>query len=136
MNAIQEGILTKFTKKRLAEREDTKEKLEPLITSEKLMKPKYNRPQLEYWINKFRKLNVKVPEQRKALIDTFVNSIYLYETIRRLLALTIKTALLWQALKMLQVTEKSSDLYCTGAPSKRLENIGFRAFLLCICLCR
>ncbi|MCD7890167.1 MAG: hypothetical protein LUG23_09720, partial [Oscillospiraceae bacterium] len=79
LNAIQQGILTKSTKSRLEELEATKEDLEIRITNEKISKPKISKEFITFWLHRFRKLDVSQKSHRKKLIDTFVNSIYLYD---------------------------------------------------------
>ena len=60
LNAIQMGILTSSTKERLA-------------------KPKMKEEFVRFWLLRFRKLDMTQPEQRQALVDTFINAIYLYD---------------------------------------------------------
>lgn len=79
MNAIQQGILTKTTKSRLEELETIEEDLETKLSIEQLSKPKINREFIEFWLLHFRKLDTKEIEHKRMLIDTFVNSIYLYD---------------------------------------------------------
>ena len=79
LNAIQMGILTKSTKSRLEELEQTKEDLETKIACEKMAKPRITEEQMTFWLHRFRKLDVEKPEHQKMLIDTFVNAIYLYD---------------------------------------------------------
>ncbi|MCD7770546.1 MAG: recombinase family protein [Oscillospiraceae bacterium] len=79
LNAIQQGILTKSTKSRLEELEAAKEDLEIKIANEKISKPKISKEFMIFWLHRFRKLDVSQKSHRKMLIDTFVNSIYLYD---------------------------------------------------------
>ncbi len=34
---------------------------------------------VRFWLLRFRKLDMTQPEQRQALVDTFINAIYLYD---------------------------------------------------------
>ncbi|MCC8195656.1 MAG: recombinase family protein [Ruminococcus sp.] len=79
LNAIQQGILTKSTKSRLEELEAAKEDLEIKIANEKISKPKISEEFMTFWLHRFRKLDVSQKSHRKMLIDTFINSIYLYD---------------------------------------------------------
>ena len=79
LNAIQQGILTKSTKGRLEELEATKEELETKIACEKLAKPKVSAEFMTFWLQRFRKLDVRQKSHRKMLIDTFINAIFLYD---------------------------------------------------------
>ncbi|MBP3891598.1 MAG: recombinase family protein [Solobacterium sp.] len=79
LNAIQQGILTSSTKQRLEELEGRKKELEDNITLDELSKPKLSEEFITFYIQQFRKLDIDNIEHRKALIDTFVNAIYLYD---------------------------------------------------------
>ena len=79
LNAIQAGILTSSTKERLEQLEETKRELEARIAEEKLTKPKVTEDFIRFWLLRFRKLNMNQKDQRQALVDTFINSIYLYD---------------------------------------------------------
>jgi len=79
LNAIQQGILTRSTKERLETLEASKDDLETKIACEKLAKPKLSEDFVRHWLLNFRKLDMTKKEHRKMLIDTFVNSIYLYD---------------------------------------------------------
>ena len=79
LNAIQAGILTSSTKERLEQLEETKRALEARIAEEKLAKPKIKEEFIRFWLMRFRKLDMSLKDQRQALVDTFINSIYLYD---------------------------------------------------------
>ena len=79
LNAIQAGILTSSTKERLEQLEETKRELEARIAEEKLAKPKVTEEFIRFWLLRFRKLDMNQKDQRQALVDTFINSIYLYD---------------------------------------------------------
>ena len=79
LNAIQAGILTSSTKERLEQLEETKRELEARIAEEKLAKPKVTEEFIRFWLLRFRKLDMSLKDQRQALVDTFINSIYLYD---------------------------------------------------------
>ena len=79
LNAIQAGILTSSTKERLERLEETKRELEARIAEEKLAKPKVTEEFSWSWLLRFRKLDMSLKDQRQALVDTFINAIYLYD---------------------------------------------------------
>ena len=79
LNAIQAGILTSSTKERLEQLEETKRELEARIAEEKLAKPKIKEEFIRFWLLRFRKLDMSLKDQRQALVDTFINAIYLYD---------------------------------------------------------
>ena len=78
LNAIQPGILTSSTKERLKQLEETKRELEARIAEEKLAKPKVTEEFIRFWLLRFRKLDMSLKDQRQALVDMFINAIYLY----------------------------------------------------------
>ena len=79
LNAIQMGILTSSTKERLEALEDQRKELQARIAEERLAKPKMKEEFVRFWLLRFRKLDMTQPEQRQALVDTFINAIYLYD---------------------------------------------------------
>jgi hypothetical protein len=79
LNAIQKGVVTSSTQKRLVELEESKDELEVRIIKEEMKKPMLTREQILFWLYKFRNLNVDIREHRQRLIDTFINAVYLYD---------------------------------------------------------
>ena len=79
LNAIQQGIFTRSTKESLDELEASRDELENKIAVEKLTKPRITEEQLRFFLERFRKMDVTRKSQRKMLIDTFVNAIFLYD---------------------------------------------------------
>lgn len=79
LNAIQQGIFTPSTKQRLEELEELKKDIETAIACEKLQRPEITKPNIIHFITKFRDTNIDDLNSKKRLIDSFVNSIYLYD---------------------------------------------------------
>jgi hypothetical protein len=79
LNAIQKGVVTSSTQKRLVELEESKEELEVRIIKKEMKKPTLTREQILFWLYKFRGLDVNLKEHRQRLIDTFINAVYLYD---------------------------------------------------------
>jgi hypothetical protein len=79
LNAIQSGVLTESTKKRLDDLEASKSEIEVKILQEELHKPLLTKKQILFWLHKFRGIDTSVREHRQRLIDTFVNAVYLYD---------------------------------------------------------
>ena len=118
LNAIQAGILTSSTKERLEQLEETKRELEARIAEEKLAKPKVTEEFIRFWLLRFRKLNMNQKDQRQALVDTFINSIYLYDD-KVLITFNYKEGT--QTVTFGEATEvasegNGSDLDCIPAP--------------------
>ena len=120
LNAIQAGILTSSTKERLEQLEETKRELEARIAEEKLAKPKVTEEFIRFWLLRFRKLDMRLKDQRQALVDTFINSIYLYDD-KVLITFNYKEGT--QTITFENVVEATSkgngsDLDCFTAPRK------------------
>ena len=121
LNAIQAGILTSSTKERLEQLEETKRELEARIAEEKLAKPKVTEDFIRFWLLRFRKLNMSQKDQRQALVDTFINAIYLYDD-KVLITFNYKEGT--QTVTFGEATEvasegNGSDLDCFTAPQGR-----------------
>lgn len=126
LNAIQQGILTKSTKARLEELEANKEDLKTRIACEKLAKPRISAEFITFWLQRFRKLDVRQESHRKMLIDTFINAIFLYDD-KVVLTFNYKEGtktITFDDLKTALAEEKiSSDLDCQAAPRQRNPNL-------------
>lgn len=79
LDAIQQGIVTDGTKKRLADFESRKSELEIQIAEEQIRRPVLTREQILYGLTRFRKLDLSAPKGKQILIDSFVNTIYLFD---------------------------------------------------------
>ena len=125
LNAIQAGILTSSTKERLEALEGQKKDLEAKIAEEKLAKPVMKEEFVRFWLLHFRKLDLSQKEQRQALVDTFINAIYLYDD-KMLITFNYKegteTVSFGEATEA-AAKEKSSDMDCLGAPNQENPNL-------------
>ena len=78
-----------------------------------MKKPSFNEDFIRFWLMKFRKLDISLKKQRKALIEIFVNAIFLYDD-RMLITFNYKdgtqTVRFEDTLTTNSVEEKSSDL--------------------------
>ena len=79
MTAIKQGILTPTVKQALDELEQEKADLELAISKEKIERPTLSKEQIKYWICKFRLIDRNNETQVQQLINTFINSIYVYD---------------------------------------------------------
>ena len=79
LNAIQAGILNRSTKERFDQLEAARDELENKIAAEKLAKPRITEEQLRFFLDRFRKLDVRQLSHRRMLIDTFINAVFLYD---------------------------------------------------------
>ena len=133
LNAIQAGILTSSTKERLEQLEETKRELEARIAEEKLAKPKVTEEFIRFWLLRFRKLDMSLKDQRQALVDTFINAIYLYDD-KVLITFNYKegtqTVTFGEAVEVAS-EGNGSDLDCFTAPENAVKSKDFMAFLFC-----
>ena len=118
LNAIQMGILTSSTKERLEALEEQRKELQARIAEERLAKPKMKEEFVRFWLLRFRKLDMTQPEQRQALVDTFINAIYLYDD-KVLITFNYKEGTETVAFGEAVKAEKSSDMSARGAPNKQ-----------------
>jgi len=63
----------------LDELEARKEALNTSILEEELKKPVLTREWIRFWLEKFRKGDVGSTEHQRQIIDTFVNSVYVFD---------------------------------------------------------
>ena len=133
LNAIQQGILTKSTKARLEELENTRDELENKIACEKLAKPKVSAEFMTFWLHRFHKIDVTKREQRQMLINAFINAIFLYDD-KMLITYNYKegtkTITFDDVKKEVSYEASGSDLDCLGAPNKTQEHL-LLGFIYC-----
>ena len=79
LNAIQAGIFNASTKPRLDELEQRKADIELQIIQEEMRHPMLTREDVTYWFCRYRMLDTKRLEERRRLIDGFVNSVIVYD---------------------------------------------------------
>lgn len=80
LNAIEQGVILPTTKERLAELEGEELEVEGLIAKEEMKKPLLTRERIVYWLNSFRSGDIKDMDYQRHIIDTLVNSVYVYDT--------------------------------------------------------
>ena len=70
------------------------------------------------------------PEQRQALVDTFINAVYLYDD-KVLITFNYKEGTETVAFGEAVKAEKSSDMSARGSPDIERQIVRFGVFLLC-----
>ena len=80
LDLMEQGIATASTKDRLLELEEQKQDLEVKIARERAKKPLLTRERIAHWLMTFRGGDVHDPEYQRKVIDTLVNSVYIYDT--------------------------------------------------------
>jgi len=124
LNAIQMGIINASTKQRLDELEERKMDLELQIIQEEMQRPRMSREDVVYWICRFRTLDVSRLEDRQRLVDSFVNSVTIFDDYI-LITFNYK-----EGTTRLSFSDiESSDLSSVGGPVEKPETARFQAFL-------
>jgi len=78
-DAIQQGIITNTTKQRLEELEALKSDIEVKILQTELQQTILTEEKIIFWINRFKGGDIADKAYQRAIIDIFVNAIYLYD---------------------------------------------------------
>ena len=79
MSAIEMGIVTETTKNRMKELEGKKIDLQISISQAEMETQKLTREQVAFWLKNMEKLNLASKMNRQRIINTFLNSIYVYD---------------------------------------------------------
>lgn len=79
MAAIEQGIITPTTKERLEELEENRRNLEGQIAKEEIKKPLLTKERIVYWLESFKRGDIENVEYQRRIIDTLVNSVYIYD---------------------------------------------------------
>lgn len=114
VNAIEKGIIFDSTKERLEKLENNKKELEIIILQEQIAKPYLTKEQIRFGIEKFKKLDISQQEGKQRLIDSFINSIYLYDD-KIIFTFNYKDGTRTVNLNEIE-SVKGSDLKCQSAP--------------------
>ena len=79
MAAIEQGIINPTTKRRMDELTEQKTDLEVRIAREEIQEQILTKEQIEFWLSKMVSLDLASQDNKQRIIDTFVNSIYVYD---------------------------------------------------------
>ena len=125
LNAIQKGVLTSSTKERLEALEKQRDNLKIAVLQAELQKPKYTKEQIVSWIGQFKYGDVNSREYQKRIIDTFVNSLYLFDD-RLVITYNFKGGTETITLKDVEAVY-GSDLKAMSPPLKAPESLRIQA---------
>lgn len=80
VRAMESGAVSDLLISRLQELESQKAELEKSIAQAEIsMGPDLTRDHIEFFLLRFRTMDIDVPEDRKAIVETFINAVYLYD---------------------------------------------------------
>ena len=101
MRAIEQGIITETTKRRLMEAEERKKALLVSISKEEIKRPPITKEHIEFFLRDIRNRIYNTDEQTEIIINTFINAVYLYDD-KLVLTFNFKEG---ENLKKLELTE-------------------------------
>ena len=79
MKAIRQGILTDSTRECLEELEQQRDSLRGSIAQLQLERRKFTKEEIVDWVGRYKDGNINDPDYRREIIDTFVNSVFVYD---------------------------------------------------------
>ena len=111
VNAVQKGFATDTLLKRLGELETEKKNIEESIAKEQLTTSIFTKDHFIMAFHNFRKIDITKQDGKRKIIDTFINSIYLYDDYMKIVYNTNGK----EEVVALEDLE-SSTLFSSGAP--------------------
>ena len=79
LDLAEQGIVTESTRERLIDLEGLKKDLLARIAREENKKPRLTKERIQYWLESFRQGDIDDPDYRMRVIDTLVNSIFVWD---------------------------------------------------------
>ena len=127
IEAMTQGIFSSATKKALDELEEQKKNLELELFREEVKNPILTKDQILFALYNYRKLDLTTNEGKKQLVDSFVNSVYLYDD-HCIITFNYKN----QSRTVTFNDVKSSSLTSAGSPKNNFEQLcSFKAAQSC-----
>lgn len=115
LNVIQQGIVTPSTKQRLEDLEKQKSDISVQIIKGEMSKPLLTKEQILFWFHRFRKYNTHCLDHKRRLIDSFINTIYLYDD-KMVITFNYKDGAETVSLSEIENSDLSSDLTASALP--------------------
>lgn len=113
MRAIEMGIITQTTKNRLTELEAERERINKGIAKEIIKEPELDRDEIIWFLRRFQDGDVKDDAFRAFLVDTFLNSVFLYDDDKLILVLNYSGKNNRITLKTVEKAVKSNAAKCS-----------------------
>ena len=79
VKAMEMGIVSRETKQRFEELEAQRTELETDIIKQEIQEEIITREQVVEWLKEMKRLDLSLYDSKRKLVDTFVNSVYLYD---------------------------------------------------------
>jgi len=118
VNSIEEGIANVSVKQRLDELESKKVNLEISLAREKMEQTPLSKEQIVFWISRFKDGDIESQEYRKAIVDIFVNSIFLYDD-KLVITFNWKNGSKTVTLTELEIVIVNNDISSNGSESMK-----------------
>ena len=129
LKAIEMGVCTRSTKTRLEELEAEEERIQGNIFREQLDSKLVTEDQIWYIFDKFRKLDLSMPKQKQRLLDSFLQSIVLFDD-RLIISFNYRsepvTVMLDQLVEF--INGGGSDLGSVASPETKTSELWFGCF--------
>ena len=119
MKAIRQGIITETTKECLVDLETQRDSLKASILQLQLERRKFTKEEIVEWISKHKYGNINDLDYRKEIIDTFVNSVFVYDD---KLVLTYNYKDGTETLTLQEIESVLSSNLTSMCPPKRNDN--------------
>ncbi len=113
VNAVQKGYATETLLKRLSNLEKERNDINDAIAKEQLKAPIFTQDHFKMALYNFRKIDISTQDGKRKIIDTFINSIYIYDDYMKI----VYNANSKEEVVSLEELE-SSTLFSNGAPKK------------------
>ena len=111
VTAVQKGYATEILLKRLSDLETEQKEITDAIAKEQLKTPIFTQDHFKMALYNFRKIDISTQNGKRKIIDTFINSIYLYDDYMKI----VYNANGKEEIVSLEELE-SSTLFSNGAP--------------------
>ena len=117
VTAVQKGYATEILLKRLSDLETEQKEITDAIAKEQLKTPIFTQDHFKMALYNFRKIDISTQNGKRKIIDTFINSIYLYDDYMKI----VYNANGKEEIVSLEELE-SSTLFSNGAPDQGYTN--------------
>ena len=132
MRAVEQGIINSTTRKRMSELEERKTDLQVKIAREEIQANILTKEQVIFWLSNMQKLNLATAENRQRIIDTFINSIHVYDD-RLVINFNCREE---SETIPLELSKKVSRLRESGEPITLIYPLIFSGYIFCVLIYR
>ena len=95
-----------------------------------MSKPLLAKDQILFWFHRFRKYNTRRLDHKRRLIDSFINTIYLYDD-KMVITFNYKDGAETISMSELENSDLSSDLTASALPKQQVSLLRCLLFFVC-----